>query len=81
MFTFEETDKALSQAKKWMLEHPDFEPKFEKLFNVILNANDETKNMTLEVMEAGDVDTESPAFDFGQYAIGVLDYKKAMQEA
>ena len=81
MFTFEETDKALSQAKKWMIEHPDFEPKFEKVFNVILNADDDTKNMTAEVMKAGDVDTDSPAFDFGQYAIGVVEHRRAMLEA
>lgn len=80
MFIFEETDKALSYAKKWMLKNPDFNPQFGKIANVILNANLDTERMTMAVMSNGGIDTESPDFDFNQYAIGVLEHRKAMQE-
>ncbi len=43
------TRRVIEAAADWLDDHPDFEPKFAQLFNVVLADNEETKVMTQEV--------------------------------
>jgi len=77
-FVFDETEKALGVARKWMLDNPDVTPKFDNCFGTIVNSDNGTKEMTSEIVNIGKIDVSSPAFDFNSYAIGVLEYKKQL---
>ena len=45
------TKEAIVRAAEYMDKNPKIQPKFEQVFNVILNADDETKTMTKEIFD------------------------------
>ncbi len=74
----EKTRLAIIGAAEWMEENPNFEPKFEKLFNVILAKDRETVAMTEAVFTRAGVKEDEflprmpfLGVDFSTYCIAV----------
>ena len=76
----DDTARAIICAAKWLDKNPKFEPKFEQVFNVILNANEETKAMTAEVFKQSDAPDNHGipilGVNFSMYAVAVTTIKK-----
>ncbi len=73
-----DTRLAISTAADWLKENPDFEPKFEQLFNVVLAKDKATVAMTNEVFKRAGVDVDDflphmplLGVDFTTYCIAV----------
>ena len=75
------TKEAIVCAAKYMDEHPDIDPKFEQVFNVLLNADKETVSMTKAVFDMAGIKestTPVPLLDevcFPIYARAVITIK------
>ncbi len=70
-----DTNKAIDAAGEWLKENPDFEPKFSRITNVVLNDDEATAAMTKEVLKRAGVDGSDPFFSMPHYAAGVMKKK------
>lgn len=72
--------KLIETAADWMDKNPDFQPKFSMVANILLNDNDETRDMTQEIYKLSGIESDQgslmPDMLFYHYAVAVTTINK-----